>query len=56
LRAPRIEAAASHGTGLAKGKDLHDAVASAKDYLGKTLANSLAWDGIAALNQGTLAW
>jgi hydroxymethylpyrimidine/phosphomethylpyrimidine kinase len=66
FRAPRIEAAASHGTGctlsaaiaagLAKGEDLHDAVIKAKDYLGKTLEGSLAWGNIAALNQGTVGW
>ncbi|WP_367873893.1 bifunctional hydroxymethylpyrimidine kinase/phosphomethylpyrimidine kinase [Luteolibacter sp. Populi] len=64
LRAPRIEGAASHGTGctlsaaiaalLAQGQDLHEAVAGAKEYLGETLRHSLAWGGIAALNQGTL--
>jgi hydroxymethylpyrimidine/phosphomethylpyrimidine kinase len=66
LRAPRIEGAASHGTGctlssaiaagLARGKDLHEAVEEAKAYLGETLRHSLAWGGIAALNQGTLAF
>ncbi len=64
FRGPRIEAAASHGTGctlsaaiaagLAKGLDLHDAVGGAKAYLGRTLATSLKWEGISALNQGTL--
>jgi hydroxymethylpyrimidine/phosphomethylpyrimidine kinase len=63
-RAARVEGAASHGTGctlsaaiaarLAKGEDLHDAVAGAKAYLGEALARSLAWGGIAALNQGTV--
>lgn len=66
LRAPRIDATASHGTGctlsaaiaaaLARGKDLHEAVEEAKAYLGQTLGHSLAWGGIAALNQGTLAF
>jgi hydroxymethylpyrimidine/phosphomethylpyrimidine kinase len=66
FRAPRIEGAASHGTGctlsaaiaayLAKGEDLHDAVFSAKEYLGRTLGSSLAWGNISALNQGTLAF
>jgi len=66
FRAPRIEGVASHGTGctlsaaiaagLAKGRDLHDAVVSAKEYLWKTLETSLAWNGVAALNQGTVAW
>ena len=64
FRGPRIQAAASHGTGctlsaaiaagLAKGQDLHDAVGGAKAYLGRTLASSLRWGGISALNQGTL--
>ncbi len=66
LRAPRIEGAASHGTGctlsaaiaaaLAQGKDLHEAVETAKGYLGATLRQSLQWGGIAALNQGTLGF
>lgn len=64
FRAPRIEGAASHGTGctlsaaiasgLAKGQDLHDAVSDAKEYLGKTLETSLGWGSIAALNQATV--
>lgn len=63
FRSPRIDTAASHGTGctlsaaiaaqLALGKDLHDAVAAAKSYLSRTLAESLAWGEIAMLNQGT---
>lgn len=63
-RSPRIDTAASHGTGctlsaaiaaqLASGKDLHDAVAAAKAYLDWTLASSLAWRDLAALNQGTM--
>lgn len=63
FRSPRIETAASHGTGctlsaaitanLALGRDLHDAVAVAKGYLDRTLSESFEWGGIAALNQGT---
>ncbi len=63
FRSPRIDTAASHGTGctlsaaiaahLARGKDLHEAVAAAKDYLNRTLVESLAWGDIAMLNQGT---
>jgi hydroxymethylpyrimidine/phosphomethylpyrimidine kinase len=63
FRSPRIDTAASHGTGctlsaaiaahLALGKDLHDAVAAAKAYLDRTLAESLVWGDIAMLNQGT---
>jgi len=63
FRSPRIETAASHGTGctlsaaiaahLALGKDLHDAVAAAKAYLDRSLAESLVWGDVAALNQGT---
>lgn len=65
FRSPRIETAASHGTGctlsaaiaanLALGKDLHDAVAAAKAYLDRALALSLSWGEVAALNQGTVA-
>lgn len=63
FRTPRIATAASHGTGctlsaaiaagLARGESLHDAVAAAKAYLGRTLAEALAWNGLAMLNQGT---
>ncbi|WP_226894658.1 bifunctional hydroxymethylpyrimidine kinase/phosphomethylpyrimidine kinase [Luteolibacter marinus] len=63
FRSPRIDTAASHGTGctlsaaiaanLATGANLHDAVAAAKDYLDRTLAESFAWGAVAALNQGT---
>jgi hydroxymethylpyrimidine/phosphomethylpyrimidine kinase len=63
FRSPRFDTAASHGTGctlsaaiaahLALGKDLHDAVAAAKAYLDRTLAESLAWGDVAMLNQGT---
>ena len=38
---------------LALGMDLHDAVAAAKAYLDRTLACSLSWGELAALNQGT---
>lgn len=61
--APRIDTAASHGTGctfsaaitaaLARGEDLANAVATAKVYLGRTLAESLVPGGIPMLNQGT---
>lgn len=63
FRSPRIDTAASHGTGctlssaiaagLALGRDLHDAVAMAKEYLNRSLAESFAWASVAALNQGT---
>ena len=63
FRSPRIDTAASHGTGctlsaaiaanLALGRDLHDSVAVAKGYLDRTLAESFEWGGVAALNQGT---
>lgn len=63
-RSPRIQDAASHGTGctlssaiaaaMAKGMDLHDAVVEAKAYLNQTLKSSLKWGEIAALNQGTV--
>lgn len=66
FRAPRIDTAASHGTGctlsaaiaanLALGLDLHDAVAAAKAYLGRTLAGAFTWGDLAALNQGTRAF
>jgi hydroxymethylpyrimidine/phosphomethylpyrimidine kinase len=65
FRAPRIDTAASHGTGctlsaaiaanLALGKDLHDSVAAAKNYLNATLEPCLAWHDLAMLNQATLA-
>ncbi|MCU0794447.1 MAG: bifunctional hydroxymethylpyrimidine kinase/phosphomethylpyrimidine kinase [Akkermansiaceae bacterium] len=61
--APRIDTPASHGTGctfsaaitaaLARGQDLATAVATAKSYLGRTLAESLKPGGIPMLNQGT---
>jgi hydroxymethylpyrimidine/phosphomethylpyrimidine kinase len=64
FRAPRLPAAASHGTGctlsaaiaagLAKGLPLRDAVALAKSFLTDTLASSIAWGPVAVLNQGTL--
>lgn len=63
FRSPRIATAASHGTGctlssaiaagLAMGKDLHDSIAMAKNYLNRCLVDSLAWGPVAALNQGT---
>jgi len=63
FRAPRIDTAASHGTGctlsaaiaanLALGHDLRDAVAAAKAWLGRALADPLVWGDIAMLNQGT---
>ena len=63
LRAPRIATSASHGTGctlsaamaagLALGRNLGESVAGAKAYLGRTLEESLAWAGLAMLNQGT---
>jgi hydroxymethylpyrimidine/phosphomethylpyrimidine kinase len=66
FRSPRIDTAASHGTGctlsaaiaanLALGRDLHDAVAASKHYLDATLTTSLAWEKLAALNQGTIAF
>jgi hydroxymethylpyrimidine/phosphomethylpyrimidine kinase len=66
FRSPRIATAASHGTGctlsaaitanLAKGLDLHEAVAAGKAYLDRSLAESFAWGDIAALNQGTRAF
>jgi hydroxymethylpyrimidine/phosphomethylpyrimidine kinase len=66
FRSPRIDTAASHGTGctlsaaiaanLALGKDIHDAVAASKRYLDATLTTSLAWEELAALNQGTIAF
>jgi hydroxymethylpyrimidine/phosphomethylpyrimidine kinase len=62
-RSPRLAVAASHGTGctlsaaiaanLALEKNLHDAVASAKNYLDRTLVESFQWGNVAALNQGT---
>ena len=61
--APRIDTPASHGTGctfsaaitaaLARGHDLAAAVGTAKAYLGRTLAASLAPGGVPMLNQGT---
>ena len=66
FRSPRIDTAASHGTGctlsaaiaanLALDKDVHDAVAASKHYLDSTLVTSLAWEKLAALNQGTIAF
>ena len=66
FRQPRIEGAASHGTGctlsaaitaqLAKGADLHEAMPVAKDYLGLALGTSFSWGKVAALNQATTEW
>lgn len=67
--APRIPLPGSHGTGctlsaaitarLAQGASLREAVADAKSYLGKTLAQSYSYqtplgDALHALNQGTV--
>ena len=64
FRSPRIDTAASHGTGctlsaaiaanLALGKDLHDSISVSKRYLDDVLASSLAWGDLAVLNQGTI--
>lgn len=66
--APRLPTEASHGTGctlsaaiaahLAKGENLIDACAHAKDYIGQALGQSLQWNSpdesvIHMLNQGT---
>lgn len=63
FRSPRLDTAASHGTGctlsaaiaarLALGDDLPTAVSHAKSYLERALATSFAWGPLAALNQGT---
>ena len=64
FRSPRIDTPAAHGTGctlsaaivanLALGRDLHESVASAKNYLGRTLEPCLSWHDLAMLNQGTV--
>lgn len=66
FRQPRIQGAASHGTGctlsaaitaqLAGGADLHEAISAAKEYLGLALGTSFSWGNIAALNQATVEW
>ena len=66
FRSPRIDPAASHGTGctlsaaiaanLALGMGLHDAVAASKLYLNQVLATSLGWQDLAVLNQGTISF
>ena len=66
FRSPRIDTPASHGTGctlsaaiaanLALGRDLHDSVGRAKDYLSRTLDPCLAWHDLAMLNQGTVSF
>ncbi|MEK7953811.1 bifunctional hydroxymethylpyrimidine kinase/phosphomethylpyrimidine kinase [Luteolibacter soli] len=64
FRSPRIDGAASHGTGctlsaaiaanLALGGDLHDSIATSKRYLDRVLATSLSWENLSVLNQGTI--
>jgi hydroxymethylpyrimidine/phosphomethylpyrimidine kinase len=66
FRSARIDTAASHGTGctlsaaiagnLALGRDLHESVGRAKDYLCRTLDPCLAWHDLAMLNQGTIGF
>lgn len=66
FRSPRIEGAASHGTGctlsaaiaanLALGMDLHDSISASKRYLDDVLGSSLAWGDLAVLNQGTIGF
>jgi hydroxymethylpyrimidine/phosphomethylpyrimidine kinase len=66
FRSPRIDTPASHGTGctlsaaiaanLALGRDLHESVGRAKDYLGQTLESCLSWHEFSMLNQGTVGF
>ncbi|RYD85345.1 MAG: hydroxymethylpyrimidine/phosphomethylpyrimidine kinase, partial [Verrucomicrobiaceae bacterium] len=65
-RSPRIDTAASHGTGctlsaaiaanLALGMDLHDSISVSKRYLDEVLATSFSWGDLAVLNQGTMGF
>lgn len=62
-RSPRIKTKAAHGTGctlsaaiaanLALGNSLPESIQIAKNYLNQTLSESLVWNDVAALNQGT---